>query len=307
MKNIQTTRVIPRELIKHLEWDPTQTTMPEKIPPKPLSQSSYKIEDLITKGKEFESEAKNQAGLLIGIPTALREALQYTTPNGVVASMPYHIAGKAKADKSNYLWKKWFTALSEENVGMDQKGAFTKKGKPVVVVVHSGGILIPDRIEKEYDRGLSAQNTAKYTIKEFDDLLSGKLPSGETIEIYTVDQVKRKEIPNPFGRYGVALDFEIAKSVKYDHNYKKGEFVGNPLVLARTGTPEYLEDYFEKAQEHSQHFVRNWHRFHQIDYEQPQGRLLFVGNTNGGLDGYFSLDGYGRFVGVAPEVQARKK
>ena len=284
-----------------------QTSPPEPIPPKPTSQSRvFEISNLLSRGKEFESGAKNSAGLLIGILIALREAMQYTTPNGVVASMPYHIAGKAKADKGNYLWQKWFTALSEENVGIDKKGDFVKKGKPVVVVVHAGGILTPDRIEQAYDQGLTAQNAAKYTIKEFDDLLSGKLPSGESIEIYTVDQVKRKEIPYPFGRYAVALDFEIAKSVKYDHLYLKQEFVGNPLVLARTGTPEYLEDYFEKAQEPSQHFVRNWHRFHQIDPEQPQGRVLFVDDTFGGLYGYYLIN-YGRFVGVAPEVQARKK
>ena len=45
---------------------------------------------------------------------------------GIVASMPQLIAGKSLTDKKSYLWKDWFTALSEENIGIDRKGTFVK-------------------------------------------------------------------------------------------------------------------------------------------------------------------------------------
>ena len=102
------------------------------------------------------------------------------------------------------------------------------------------------------------------------------------------------------------LDLEAAKAMKYDHKHKKGEFVENHLVLARVGTPEYLDDYFEKAQHSSEHYVHHWHRFHEIDPQQPQGRVLFLGINCSGLSGSILVNG-GRFVGVAPEAHGAKK
>ena len=75
----------------------------------------------------------------------------------------------------------------------------------------------------------------------------------------------------------------------------------NPLVIARAGTLEHLDDYFEKAK-HKNGTLGNWHRFGEIDFQQPQGRLLFVDLA--GL--YFAATGdlyYDpSFVGVAPEA-----
>ena len=81
----------------------------------------------------------------------------------------------------------------------------------------------------------------------------------------------------------------------------------NPLVIARAGTLEHIEAYFEKAK-HKNGTLGNWHRFGEIDFRQPQGRLLFVNDTYYGIYGYNYLDNNGSFVGVAPEalVGARK-
>ena len=70
----------------------------------------------------------------------------------------------------------------------------------------------------------------------------------------------------------------------------------NDLVLARAGTLEYIEPYFDTIQ--SGNTVGNWHRFGKIDPRVSQGRVLFVYDGNNGLHGNFNLDNDARFVGV---------
>ena len=273
-----------------------------KVSPISISHSSFSIDDIL-KGKTFYSNEQDN-GKYIGVPVALQQALVYAGAEGIVASMPYLVAGKAAADKKNYLWKEWFTALSEENIGIDKSGIFVKSGKPVVITVHGGGILKSDRIRQAYNEGLTGQNAAKYTNEEFNNLLKGVLQNGESIQIYTIEDIKKGNIPNPFGRYAVALDFETAKATNSGYHKKKG-FMENPLVLARVGTIEHLENYFDKAND-SDGNVRNTHRLSEIDYNQQQGRLLYLVNYCDGLDGGNCLDYSGRFVGVAPEARAKK-
>ncbi len=292
------TRIIPRDLIKHLEWSPGQE-VPKTTPVKPTpvqQRSSLSIEALVNHGKEFYDR---------NMPNALRQAQDYATPDGVVASMPYNIAGKALADKSNYLWQHWFTTLTEENVGIDKKGFFVSKGKPVVITLHGGGILTPDRIQQAYDEGLTGQSAAKFTEKEIDDLLDGILPNGERIELYSTDDVKNAKIPYPFGKYGVVTDFETAKATTSGY-HRKNAFLENPLVIARAGTLEHLESYYEKAKS-SEGNLANYHPFKRINPTQSQGRLLFLSSDYDGLYGNNSLLNSGRFVGVAPEARSARK
>ena len=138
--------------------------------------------------------------------------------------------------------------------------------------------LPPERIRQAYSEGLTPQNAAGYTKDEFDNLLKGILPSGESINLYTIDDVKRG-VPEPFGRYAVWMPAEAAKTTASNW-HKKKEFMENPHVIARAGTLEHLDDYFEKAKHENQ--VGNWHRLGEIDFRQPQDRLLFVGNANNG-------------------------
>jgi len=304
-------KVIPDEelerFIKNTGWVPGQG-IPETVNSSvynPVQQKWFSIDDLVTNGKPFYSDKRDSKGNRIGVAVALEQALDYIGSDGVVASMPFLIAGKSQADASNYLWKDWFTALSEEDVGIDKRGKFVKAGNPVVVTVHGGGILTPDRIMQAYNEGLSGQNAAKLRDEEFDNLLNGILPSGESIELYDIDDVKKASIPNPFGRYGVVMDFETAKS-KPSGYHSKTDFMNNELVIARAGTLEYLDNYFEKAKR-SEGKVGNWHRLNEIDYHQAQGRVLFLNINYNGLSGYINLNYDGRFVGVAPEAPRAKK
>ncbi|MDD3175265.1 MAG: hypothetical protein PHU51_02200 [Candidatus Nanoarchaeia archaeon] len=271
--------------------DRIQSTLPLS---KQFKYFKFSVDDLINQQNIFYSN-KQRNNKHIGNAVALEEAYTQLGDEGIIASMPYLIAGKAESEKDNYLWQDWFTALSEENVGIDTKGNFVKKGKPVVITVHGGGILTPERIFQAYGDGLTSQNSAKYTNEEFEQLLNGKI-NGESIEIYSIDDVMKGNIKNPFGKYAIVLDFDVAKNTKSDY-FDKKDFMKNPLVLARAGTLEYLDVYFEKAK-HSDGTVGNSHRLNDIDPKQPQGRVLYLNIDYNWLDGSISLDNDGRFVGV---------
>ena len=298
------TRIIPPKLIEHLEWNPGQ-----EVPVVPtvgqgtqlVQGREFSIEQLINQGKPFYSDAKDSSNNWIGVTVSLEETQNHVGEEGVIASMPYLLAGKAKADKDNYLWKTWLTALSEENVGIDKNGKFVSTGHPVVVTVHGGGILTLDRIKRAYSEGLTPKNAAKLEDEEFDNLLEGTLPSGERIELYSIADVANGNVTNPFGRYGIVTDFEVAKSTTSGY-HEKTNFMVNPLVHARAGTLEYLDEYFEKAKRDLDDKLRNSHPFNSIDPAQPQGRVLFLSYFSSGLGGGNDLYNDGRFVGVAPEA-----
>ncbi|MBU4351629.1 MAG: hypothetical protein KJ939_00920, partial [Nanoarchaeota archaeon] len=230
------TKIIPKkDLEKYIQstgWTPGQKTpvrkpVNESKKAQPVQQIILSIDALINNGREFES-SEQKDGKSIGVSVALQQALNEVGVDGVVATMPYLIAGKSKADKNNYLWKKWFTAFSEENAGIDTQGKLVKPGKQVIITVHGGGILTPERIMKAYADGLTAQNSAKYSEEEFGNLLNGVLPSGESIDLYSVDDVQSGRISDSFGRYAVWMNAETAKATESGY-HKKIDFMKNPL------------------------------------------------------------------------------
>jgi hypothetical protein len=301
------TRIIPRDEIRHLECPKgEEPPIPPRSPPTPpVTQKFPSIDELLNNHREFHSD-KQESGKYVGVVLALEEAEISIDSDGIViATMPYHIAGKAKADKSHYLWSKWFTTLTEEDAGIDTDGRLVSAGEPVLVTLHGRGLLRSPRIRTAYSEGLTPQNAARFTAEEFDNLLSGVLPTGESIELYTVDDVKNGRIVDPFGNYAVWMPASDAKS-RPSGRHSKSDFMSNELVIARAGTMEHLEAYFEKAKGNGS-TVGNRHRLNEIDFSVPQGRLLFLYDNNDGLIGNGNLNSIGRFVGVAPEARSARK
>ncbi|MFA6073161.1 MAG: hypothetical protein WC758_03545 [Candidatus Woesearchaeota archaeon] len=299
-------KIIPREQIKHLEWAHGQAPLdPSHVVPNiPLFQNNsiVNIDDILN-GKTFFSEEKDENGKYIGLPIALSQVLEYATSDGYVATMPELIVAKIKADKSHDFWQKWYSVHTEENIGIDKKGKFYSKDEPVLVVVNGGGILTPDRINQAYTEGLIG-NSAKYTDKEFDDLLDGKLPDNTSIQLYRFEEIKKGITSLPH-RFGVVMPYSMAKGTSSGYHKKDG-FTTNPLVIARAGGIENLESYYNLAK-HSDGDLGNYHPFSGRDASTPQGRLLYLDDSYDGLSGYDSLINNGRFVGVAPEAHRAKK
>jgi len=269
------------------------------------------------------AEIKMQAAIIFEphIPTALARALAHAGDDGFVASMPQLLHARANAPYDNIIWNTWFTANSEESV------VTTKQGNHVVVAVHGGGIFsTPERFEKSFhadmDRsnseGLTGQIAAKISAREAHDILEGSLPDGTVIPIYSFGEFKRGVNDLPM-RYGVVLDFELAKSAK--RGYESIDALKDEAnMIVRAGGVEPLAAYLDKfSDRHNTTLMGNWHPYNRIDPDQPQTRILFLAGNKGGvgsegenqgldwgydaeygMGGDASMVGMARYVAVAP-------
>ena len=280
---------------------------------------------LLPAGLSAAAELRMQAEIFFEphIPTALRRALHYAGDEGFVASMPQLLHARTRAPFDNLIWNTWFTANSEESV------VTTAHGGRVVVAVHGGGIFgSPERFERSLhadpDRrnseGLTGQTAAKITTREAHDLLDGRLPGGTLIPVYPFAEF-RQGIANLPGRYGVILDFELARQSK--RGYEKFEILkDDPNMIVRAGGVEANIAYLDKFQgRHDTGLMGNWHPFNRIDPDVPQTRIPFLaGNRDGigsegrnqglgwgydaeyGMGGDASMVGMARYVAVAPRT-----
>lgn len=255
------------------------------------------------------------------IPSALRRALNYAGDQGFVASMPQLMHARANAPYHNIIWNTWFTANSEESL------IRTPQGSHVVAAVHGGGIFsTPERFERSFhadlDRsnpeGLTGQTAAKISAKEARDVLQGRLPDGTEIPVYSFGEFQRG-IANLPMRYGVILDFELARKSK--RGYERFEVLKeDPNMIVRAGGRAPLAAYLDKFRaRHGTEQMGNWHPYNRIDPNEPQTRVPFLAGNKGGIGsegknqglgwgydaeygmgGDASMVGMGRYVAVAP-------
>ncbi len=258
------------------------------------SNLEFDVDELIDSGKTFYNDEKRYHYFCMGVSVAFQEALDFAGFNGYVATMPELIAAKLKADKSHDFWQNWYFVHTEENVGVDQKGRFYAAGEPVLVVVNGGGILTPEKI-KEYACAPVTYDLT-YDPKEFDDLLDGKLPHGESLNLFRFEEIRNGVSSLPH-RFGVVMPYSIAQSTDSAGYYRKKKFMENPLVIARSGGVENLEAYFEKAKD-SDGVLGCYHPFERKSASVSRGRVLFLSRKYGGLRGEVDMENAGRFVGV---------
>ncbi|MFQ5547713.1 MAG: hypothetical protein ACE5FV_05450 [Woeseia sp.] len=241
------------------------------------------------------------------IPAALRRALHYAGDDGFVASMPQLLHARANADYDNIIWNTWFTAYSEESV------VTTPQGNHVVVAVHGGGIFAkPARFERSYHadqsrfntEGLTGQSAAKITAQEARDLLRGHRPDGTEIPVYPFEEFKQgiTDLPR---RYGVILDFEMARKAK--RGYELFEVLKKePNFIVRAGGVEAAAAYLDKFRDrHNTKMMGNWHPYNRIDPDQPQTRILFLAGNKGGVGSDIdteSLYGYDEEYGLGGDA-----
>ena len=254
------------------------------------------------------------------VPNSLRRALEYAGDDGFVASMPQLLHARVNADYDNIIWNTWFTSNSEESV------VTTPQGNRVVVAIHGGGIFgSPERFEQVYrasvDRsnsdGFTGQYAAKISKKEAHDVLEGKLADGTEVPVFPFDEFKQGIAGLPI-RYGVILDFELARQSK--RGYEDFEILkDDPNMIVRAGGVEANATYLDKYRDRNNTKVMgNWHPYNRIDPDQPQTRLPFLaGNKDGmfsegddpeewGYDSEYGLGGdacihnMARYIAVAP-------
>lgn len=228
------------------------------------------------------------------LPTALRTTQADAQKEGlVVASMPELLVLRRQLPFTDSMWSTWYTCNSEEDVGT------TPEGNKVVIAVHGGGILTPDRIETAYKRGLTKQYAAHLAESEVRKLLEGKLADGIQIPVYQFSDLKSgiKDKPR---QYAVVMDFAEAQKAVSGH-LPVESLRDNPLVIVRAGGVAEANAFVDKVAQRYTNYG-NWHPFNAINADETQGRVLFVSVDLIGLLGSLSLYGNGRFAGVAPEA-----
>ncbi len=219
------------------------------------------------------------------VPNALRRAVEYAGDDGYVASIAQLLHARANADYDNIIWNTWFTSNSEESV------VTTPQGNRVVVAIHGGGIFgSPERFERVYrasvDRsnsdGFTGQYAAKISEKEAHDVLEGRLPDGTEVPVYPFDEFKQGITDLPI-RYGVILDFELARQSK--RGYEDFEVLkDDPNMIVRAGGVEANATYLDKYRDRNDTKVMgNWHPYNRIEPDQPQTRLPFLAGNQGGI------------------------
>ncbi len=241
------------------------------------------------------------------IPTALRRALQFAGDDGFVASMPALLHARTNAPYDNIIWNTWFTSNSEESV------VTTKQGNRIVVAIHGGGIFArPARFERSYhadlarsnSEGITGQTAAKISATEAHDVQLGKLPDGTQIPVYPFNEFKLGVADLPM-RYGVILDFELAKSAK--RGYESIDVLRDEAnLIVRAGGVEPLAAYLDKFRDrHNTTVMGNWHPYLRIDPDQPQTRILFLAGNKGGVgteDEDYNLYGYDAEYGLGGDA-----
>ena len=233
------------------------------------------------------NESKMEAAIIFEshLPEALRQALEYAGEDGFVASMPQLLHARANAPDDNEIWKaRSFTSNSEENL------VTTKQGNRVVVAVHGGGIFAsPERFKRLYhasvsrfsELGFTGLFGAKISQAEARNVADGQLPDGSEIPVFSYNEFKQG-IPDLPRRYAVILDLETAKNSN-SGNVAYDDLKDDPLMIVRAGGVEAAAAYLDRARARNKSAVMgSWHYFREIDPDQPQTRVLFLGGVEGG-------------------------
>jgi len=251
-----------------------------------------RVEEILA-GKFCHNKDKDVNELRIGIAKALEKTYKLIKAGGYIATMPELIAARVKADKSDKLWSFGIRCHTEENIGIDKKGFFYQPRTPVLVIVNGGGLLTPQRIFQAYSDGLF-DGGARYTDEEFDMLLQRKVADGSRIDMYKFEDIEAG-IDNLPHRFGIVAPYRMMEDTK-SGQHEKEKFVSNPLAIARNAGVKNLLEYHAMT-----NFMGRTGCYHPFDYRNPvvrQGRLLFLGSRQDGLDGYDPLHNDGRFVVV---------
>ena len=250
------------------------------------------------------NDSKMEAAIIFEthLPDALRRALEYAGEDGFVASMPQLLHARVNADFGNEIWDTWFfTSTSEETM------ATTPQGNYVAVVVHGGGIFAtPERFRKLYLAnggrtsvdGFTGLFGAKILETEARDVQQGKLPDGTEIPVFSFDELGHgiADLPR---RYAVVMDFEMARTsicgyASFD------ELKDDPLMIVRAGGVEPLAKYLDKAKDYYRTTeMGSWHRFDDLNPDQPQTWVQFLFDCLGGASDRASLDPASRQQGDA--------
>ncbi len=194
-----------------------------------------------------------------------------------------------------------FTANYEEDTGLDIEGRIGRKGKPVLVAIQGGGIMLssPQRMKDAYENRTSEERPS-IRQDEITHVLAGKLPNGQAIKVYTLDQLAKEYVEELPQTYAIAVplrDIEgtPAISIPVDRLPK------NKMLIITAGHPETAREYAAALKKVG---IKKYSILHGFDVgplpKQPSGCVLSIENNEYALFSFKGLDFNPRpcFVGV---------
>lgn len=211
------------------------------IPKKVDSQNYVSTDNILSKGeKKLYNDSEEVPPMCSEDDNCYHEEHDY-----FFVTLPELIAARSKVHKSHLVWDS-LAVHTEENIGFDHKGRFYSKHTPVAVIVNGGGIISEgiDKILYFYPSILKIKN---YHTDLFDKLLDGKLPDGSSIELYSFEDIK-KGVSNLPHKFGVVVPYSKVVNTATNLDFKEN-FMKNPLVIARNGGLNNLEEYFDRLEE----------------------------------------------------------
>ncbi len=292
-------RKVPYKQLMHLTYSPVTKFVSDKIHNMDLTEYDktvghnyfYTLDEILT-GEEFSGD---------DLAKIFLQASHHAGHEGLVVSCPELIATKIKALTNHAIWNNCYTTHSEENIGIDKNGEFYKD-QQVLITVHGGGLITYEKLNKSIENK-TATGSVQHTNPEFQNLLIGELPDGTAVELYTLNElIKATFLPHTFG---VVMPYALAKKTKPGPHTKK-ELVNNPLALSRCARQDYIEYFFDRADEYyiyknthknNMGFLGCYHPFKSKDPKTPEGRFISVNSPRVSLAS-FTVKNPGRFIAV---------
>ena len=233
-----------KEIEKHIQdsgWNP-------KDPINNKKKIENLVHEIITKGVPKSN---------MNIIHALDIALNYSGPKGYIATLPELSLLKINNEKEDYFFPGFYTAHTEEHVGIDNEGRFYKRGEKVLTIIHGGGLITPSRI-KESDIEIFKNELIKFDQNQFNELLKGNIGAKKNIKMIPYEEFHNINIQDH--QYGVVLP--LKEMLGEYISMTKNKFMSSPLMISRFGGDEFLEDFFDCSNING-HFIA-----HQTNFEK---------------------------------------
>ena len=182
------------------------------------------------------------------------------------AFMPQLVDARIAAGEDNPIWNDWYASGSVMITGT------TKGGSEVVVFAHIPNYLNnPENIGHAKGKGL--RNGAGFVPEpEFQRLLGL-----EGAGVFVVDYDILKNSSSGISSIAAA--------------------VNHPMIAPFLGGMERVEPYLRMHRQVYGDNIGVWHA-DDLASDGPLGRVLWLGLGSGGLCGHYTLDGFGRVIGV---------
>ena len=169
---------------------------------------------------------------------ALKFAYKETEHSGHILTLPELISYRNDIYKGKKLIdNKTIDTLTELNFGVDNTGKFENDFEQIMLVVHGGGLITPNKLLNRTPLE-SESSCSIYEPQEFDNILNGILPDGNKIKVFSYNEfinVKNK-LPRQYGVVVNSTDYFKSLEESNNHNITA---ITNALVGGKGQLKEY--------------------------------------------------------------------